>query len=335
MSRAPVLPAVLGLASAAALAACFVLAPRAAAQGSAVAGAVVLLAPLGGVALRMIQRLTGGRWGAGLAAPAARAPWLILAGGLALALVALDLGGLFPWAAAPPGAPGVARFYLNAPLLLARTGLILAGWIAMAVLADRNPSRLAAALFLVFHAVAVSVLATDWIVSLAPGFTNTSAGLTLATQQVLAALGVSALAGPDDRASPNIAGLMIAALLGVVYLGFMTYLVFWYGDLPAKAAWYVRRTEGAWQAVILAALLVGAAAPLGLLLLRSTRQGGPLLRVAGALVLIGSALHVFWLMAPDQGFFAALAAVLATTCAVALGVALPSLVRAPRRAARA
>ncbi len=39
------------------------------------------------------------------------------------------------------------------------------------------------------------------------------------------------------------AALLIATLLGVVYLEFMTFVVAWYGDLPDKAAWFLKRAE--------------------------------------------------------------------------------------------
>ena len=39
----------------------------------------------------------------------------------------------------------------------------------------------------------------------------------------------------------DLGGLLIATLLGVVYLEFMTFVVAWYGDLPDKAAWFLKR----------------------------------------------------------------------------------------------
>ena len=110
------------------------------------------------------------------------------------------------------------------------------------------------AIGLVCHAVAVTILAVDWILALAPGFGSTAAGLALAAQQIMTALGLAALAGPQGRACGDVAKLLLAAVLGLVYLGFMTYLVFWYGDLPVRAAWYSLRAHGPWFVVLLASL---------------------------------------------------------------------------------
>src|SRR3954454_10225770 len=73
---------------------------------------------------------------------------------------------------------------------------------------------------------------------------------------------------PEGDARPGRAGdlasLLLATVLGAAYLGFAQFLVCYYGDLPDKAAWYVRRQAGVWlwldgAAVLLASLLPFAA----------------------------------------------------------------------------
>src|SRR5665213_518546 len=96
----------------------------------------------------------------------------------------------------------------------------------------------------------------------------------------------------------------------------MSFIVSWYGDLPDKAAWYLRRGQDGWNWVILSAVMVGALVPVAMLLSSRLRANRQALRFAGGLVLVGVVLHVLWLMAP--GFEpAAIVAALASLIAMA------------------
>ena len=112
-------------------------------------------------------------------------------------------------------------------------------------------------------------MSVDWILSVEPHFTSTAFAAGIAIQQILSALAFAALAAPeaaDDPATGDLAGLLLAALLGVVYIAFMSYIVAWYGNLPDKAAWYLRRGMDGWDWTIAAAVAVGAILPFALLL---------------------------------------------------------------------
>jgi hypothetical protein len=84
----------------------------------------------------------------------------------------------------------------------------------------------------------------------------------------------------------------------VVYLAYMTFVVAWYGDLPDKAAWFLKRSTSVWSAVLITALLLGAVLPFAMLLLRVVRTSRRGLRIAGLLILAGTALHFAWLIVP-------------------------------------
>ena len=124
----------------------------------------------------------------------------------------------------------------------------------------------------------------------------------IAIQQLLAALAVTAVIGApaiDGKVAGDLGALLIATLLGVVYLEFMTFVVAWYGDLPEKAAWFLKRAGLGWiigsdrghcgrrrSAVRNAAGAArSAAAACGL-------------RIAGGLILFGTILHFAWLLVP-------------------------------------
>jgi hypothetical protein len=77
----------------------------------------------------------------------------------------------------------------------------------------------------------------------------------------------------------------------------MTYIVHWYGDLPHKAAWFLKRETPGWSAALVAAL--GAAGLAFCLLLQERiRDSSVGVKSAAALSLVAVVLHYAWLIAP-------------------------------------
>lgn len=91
----------------------------------------------------------------------------------------------------------------------------------------------------------------------------------------------------------------------------MSYVVAWYGNLPAKAAWYLRRGADGWAWTIAAAVALGAALPFALLLTARVRRSRRALRIVGGFVLLGIWLHVLWLLTPAFRAGSLVAAVIA------------------------
>ncbi len=292
--------------------------------------------PVGSLVLILIHRVTGGRWGEALAPALRPAAALVPLAALAFLGVALGLAALYPWAADPGTVkPGVAQLYLDPALFDLRAAVTLVGWSALALLclAGRCGS-LAAALGLSFYGLTISLVAVDWILSAEPHFTSSAFPASLALHQILAALAWAAVASPpglDEERAADLAGLILATLLGVLYMGLMSYIVAWYGDLPEKSVWYLKRGSGPWLAVLLAALAAGGLLPFAALLFARIRQSAAALRVIGLLVLVGVALHLAWYVLPAYETGAGPAAAFAV-----LGVALLALLSVPvgRRLAR-
>ncbi|MGU3668364.1 hypothetical protein ACLBX9_29615 [Methylobacterium sp. A49B] len=278
------------------------------ARGWLVAWLVWSTVPVGSLILMLIHRVTGGRWGEALAPALRPAAALVPLAALAFLGVALALPALYPWAADPGLVkPGIAELYLDPALFDLRAALTLLGWsvLALLCLAGRC-GPLAAALGLSFYGLTISLVAVDWILSVEPHFTSSAFAANIALHQILAALAWAAMASPpglDDARASDLAGLILATLLGVLYLSLMSYIVAWYGDLPEKAAWYLKRGTGTWIAVLLASLTAGGLLPFAALLFARIRQSAASLRVIGLLVLIGLALHLAWYVLPayDDG----------------------------------
>ena len=89
------------------------------------------------------------------------------------------------------------------------------------------------------YGLTMSFAGLDWLLSLDPAFTSTDFAAQMAFTQIACALALAALIGlpPDDaRARADRGGLLLAALLGALYLASLQFLVSWSGDLPDEAS---------------------------------------------------------------------------------------------------
>ncbi|MXP62573.1 hypothetical protein E0493_04295 [Roseomonas sp. M0104] len=273
---------------------------------------------LGALALLAAHALTGGRWGRALwpaLAPAAASLPLFLL--LILPLV-VGVGRLYPWAGEPghPERDVVAQLYLNLPGATLRGVVALLVWSVLALLlVGLRPGgvrRMVAALGLVFHMAATTLLGFDWVQSLEPHFHSTSFGMASLVLQLMACLAWAVLLRPAPaEAAPDVGGMLLATVLGSLYLGFSQYLVIWYGDLPEKVAWYVLRQHWGWLAVELLSLLLSTLLPLVMLLPTAQRGSPAALAQLAPWLLAGILLHQAWLVAPGAGFWALPVAALA------------------------
>ena len=303
MTRARMIMVAVALVGLLALAYGLLVAPRAVAHGWLSAFLLMSTAPIGAIAWLLVHRLTGGRWGDELAPQLKALAGLTPLIAVAFAPLALMLRYLYPWAADPTTLPHGVAYYLNQPLFVIRSALALAfWWFASARLLRDDVRPRTAAIGLLLHGVAITMVSYDWILSLQPRYGSTAFGANLAFEQMLTSLSVAAImarrrGGP---AVPGLGGLMLATLLGVFYLQIISYVVDWYGNLPDKAQFYADR-DGAWSIVLLVALVVGALAPCGLLLFKRVRERADLLAAAGALCIFGVTLDLLWFVAPKGG----------------------------------
>ncbi len=217
-------------------------------RGWLTAFAIWSLCPVGSMTLLLIHCLTGGEWGRAAAPVLRPAAAMVPLVALAFVPVLVGLGYIYPWAADSSAVPpDVARWYLSGPSFAVRAVITLAGWSVLGVVfAAGAGSRLLAGFGLAFFGLTISLVAVDWYLSLEPHYVASAFASMIAIQQLLAALAVSALIGLpqiEGKAAGDLGGLLIATLLGVVYLELMTFVVAWYGDLPDKAG-LVSRTHG-------------------------------------------------------------------------------------------
>ena len=146
--------------------------------------------------------------------------------------------------------------------------------------------------------------------SLEPHWQSTAFGMIFAVGQLLVGLAFALLVAAllvrrgnrGGQETPqhlnDLGNLLLALVMGWIYLSFMQYLVMWSGNLPSNVRWYVDRTQGGWQWVGLFVLLLGVALPFAVLLSRAAKRSAGVLLWVAASVLAAQLADMFWLVAP-------------------------------------
>jgi hypothetical protein len=104
---------------------------------------------------------------------------------------------------------------------------------------------------------------------------------------------------PDGKPMHDLGNLLLAFVIFWAYVTFSQFLIIWSGNLPREISWYLHRSAGGWPAVVVALAVFQFAVPFALLLLRITKRHGRILGLVAALVLLASAVHVWWLVMPS------------------------------------
>jgi hypothetical protein len=206
----------------------------------------------------------------------------------------------------------VRQFYLDPLFFDARTLIGLLVWTVLAWTdAWRSPTYAMAGIAV--HLLIVTFLPADWVLTIPPGSVSAGFGLGFGIEQMFAALAFVAVLAPQAPGRPNrdLAGIMLTTLLGTVYFFYMAFIITWYGNIPAKVHWYAVRAGDGWALEMLAAFVVGAALPFLAILNPAVRREPPLLRIVGAFVLTGIALHIVWMIVPAFGVIIIVPAILA------------------------
>jgi hypothetical protein len=287
---------------------------------------------LGCLAVLMIQYVTGGMWGAVvrrvLESATRTLPLLVV---LFLPLT-LGLHDLYEWArpehvAHDPILQQKAP-YLNVPFFLARAALYFAVWLTVAGFLNRwsleqdgvrdraREAWLASRLEnlsrggLVLYGLTMTFAAIDWGMSLEPHWFSTIYGVIFMGGQGLSAFAfvipIAALLADRPPLSDvlsadrfhDLGKLMLGFVMLWAYFALSQFLITWAGNLPEEIPWYLRRTQGGWQAVAVVVVLLHFALPFVVLLSRDVkRRAGAIAGVAAFLIVLRF-LDLFWLLRP-------------------------------------
>jgi hypothetical protein len=101
---------------------------------------------------------------------------------------------------------------------------------------------------------------------------------------------------PDRR--NDLGNLLLAFVLFWAYVQFMQFLIIWSGNLPEENVWYLRRSEGAWEYVVVALAAFHFAAPFLLLLSRRRKRDVRRMVWIAATLLAMRYISLLWMIVP-------------------------------------
>ncbi len=283
---------------------------------------------VGSLGLAMLNRLTGGLWGAVPRrfheAAARTLPYMAVA----FLPILLGAASLYPWAAPGAGADELIRTkaaYLNLPFFAARAVFYFAVWgvlghllSAWSTRQDEGPDpRLAARLRglsgigLVLLALTTTFAAVDWGMSLAPHWFSTIYGVLFIVGWTLTALAFTIVLMAQVKDEPpfdaalrpvtvhDLGKLLLAFTMLWAYVNFSQLLIIWSGNVSEETPFYVRRLQGGWQLIAVALLVFHFALPFALLLSRPLKRNARALAGVAGLMLVMQLVDLFWLIGPD------------------------------------
>jgi len=288
-----------------------------------------LAAALGGLALTMLQHMTGGGWGVVLRrifeAAARTLPWM------AVFFVPIALGAtrLYPWADAARVAADrqltEKALYLNLPFFYARAVLYFAVWCGLAWFLTRwsaeqdetgapdlqRRMRALSALGLVVYALTMTFASIDWGMSLEPHWFSTMYGFLFIGGQALMGLSVAIVMARRLSLEPPMSGvfkvghfhdfgkLLFAFTMVWAYLSFSQFLIIWSANLPEEIPWYIHRMHGGWEAIGIGLMLFHFAVPFVVLVNRKTKRNSAILAGMALWMIAVRLLDLFYILGPE------------------------------------
>jgi hypothetical protein len=163
---------------------------------------------------------------------------------------------------------------------------------------------------LIFHALAVTFMAVDWIMSQDPTWFSTMWGLLFIASQMLTAMcflitvmvmlsdyrPMSSILTP--RHLHDMGKFVLALVMVWAYFSFSQFLIIWAGNLPEEIPFYLTRMNHGWGYVGLMLVFGHFALPFALLLSRDLKRNFKLLRGIALFILFIRFVDLFWLTRP-------------------------------------
>jgi hypothetical protein len=215
--------------------------------------------------------------------------------------------------------------YLNVPFFVVRAAAYFAAWSVVVYFMNRwsleqdECASPAVALRLeqlsrgglVLIGLTMSFAAIDWMMSIEPHWFSTIYGMLVMGGQVVSAMAFAIpvlallsaegapLAGIVKRDQVHDLGKLLFAFVMVwTYFNLSQFLIVWSANLPEEIPWYLKRTEGGWQYVAIAIVLVHFVLPFAVLLSRDLKRNPRQLAVIASIVIVARWVDLFWMVTP-------------------------------------
>jgi hypothetical protein len=283
---------------------------------------------LGSMALLMVQHLSGGAWGLVIRRPLEAAVSTIPAMAVLFVPIALGMHSLYEWShdeALNDPVIAAKAPYLNTGFFLVRAVFYFAIWIGIGQLLlkwskeqDRTGDPIYADKLgylsgggLVAYALTLTFSTTDWLMSTNPHWFSTMWGPLFMVGQGLAALALAInvlvwlmKSPPMDRVLTadhfhDLGKLLFAFLMLWAYLSFSQFLIVYSANLVEEIPHYIARSQGGYQFITIALIVLHFIIPYSLLLSRDVKRGITRLRLIAAWLILMRIVDYYWQIAPE------------------------------------
>jgi len=279
---------------------------------------------VGSLALGLLHRLPGGRWGWGEGAGRElhACMYAMPLGILAAAPLIFGATWVYPWARPAELAElnHHQQFYLAPQFVLIRTAAMLLIWCLLSLWLQAGYRRSAGdgkphprsrrcAISLVAVWLMMSFSSVDLLMSLTPRWASSMFGAMHAMGFVTSGLALAiivrsrgmigrTLSRDEIDVTQDLGSLLMAFDLMWAYFAFSEYLIIWSGDLPAEVAWFVDRQHGWGLIGGVAVIVFHFVIPFALLLSRDLKRNPRALAWTAGLLLAAHLGHLSWTVLP-------------------------------------
>ena len=164
---------------------------------------------------------------------------------------------------------------------------------------------------ILFYAVAITVFAIDYLMSLEPHWYSTIYGVMVGWGQVLTAYTLTVLmftrlsysdpvkSVATKQTISDLGSLLLAFTMVWAYLSLMQFLLIWSGNIPEEMPWYQARMSGPWGYVGVSLMVLHFVAPFLLLLTTDIKRHRDRLALVCCLLLVMRVVDTLWLIVPS------------------------------------
>lgn len=292
-----------------------------------VAYVFVLTVALGTLLFVMLQHISRAGWSVSIRRLAEVSASLIPYFAILFIPILVGLRDLYPWARPDALQDPLIRYkhaYLNLPFFLIRAAIYFGVWaflsryfLKRSVFQDTNKDfRLTvdmqrrAAPGIIIHALALTFMAFDWLMSGDPHWYSTIFGVYIFAGNTLAAFAFLTLVALTLRRGgwlthtvrtdhyQDLGRWMFAFTVFWAYIAFSQFFLIWYGNMPEETEWYVHRITGSWKAFSYFLSAGHFAVPFVLLMPRWTKRKPRFVAALAVWVLFMHFLDMHWIVMP-------------------------------------
>lgn len=259
----------------------------------------------GALILLLIHVLVGGRWGEYVRDLLEKCSMLMPVLLVLFVPVWFGRSWIYPWAEDPESVPAFLRAYLSSAGFGIRTVGFFILWFLVTWgyrwMKERDSMHQGLAAFSLLLVIITGTFASiDWAMTLTRWY-STAFGAVVLSGYALGAYALVVLISLSFREKQPVweySKVLIALVIGWLYLNFGQYLIIWMGNIAEEITWHWVRENTGWKWVSLALLIFGFAVPTVVLLIGGKIRAVVLL-IAVNLIAV-RVLSTAWIVMPSK-----------------------------------